>query len=736
MSTSPRRAPRRDDGSVLPLVLVLMVIAALIVVPLLSYAVSVLRANTVVSDATRQREAAEAGLRVALLDPTDLFEDCDTAAARPAPTPVAVAEQLIDEQAVTTTCAQVDIVGPGALGGAFQYPVAATATQLGQTVPDTLTGRPIASAPIGATDASWWTSTPTATNDRVWLPPLPARPMTPRTNTGYNMPAAFQCKVFLPGYYDTAVTISSGNVYFASGVYYFENDVVIKDNANVVVGYGLADLPNDCADDIQVGANITDNPGTFDIDGGGATWIFGRNGRLVVDNTNTTTSLKLRFNQRYATEANGGRVSIMSVNGDDASGNDLVIANVLSVPRSRVNNVPLPAVPVVGTDYVPTASRFTPKPRPPTAPTIVTATPRTTPVGMFTNRGALLLTWNELTGTATGGAPVDYTVTTGNAPNITTVCSGTGIIEITPGVLGCVATNVRTGSQTFRLTATNSAALAATTTLTRTVSGPALTLPTAPAAPTVSADPLDLYADAAKVMWTPLTPTQASDVPVMSYTVTVERVWEVPDPVDPLLPPTEQYDVLPGCTSTATILAPASASCVVTGLPALPLTDPSGYTYLGYRFVVTAATGVGPSAASAGSTFYTSFAGVPYEAPPAPTPDPVPANVPEPILDIKTPKAISTTISIPGYIALPAGRISVANAASRDVRLNGGILAASMSIADARAAGPESLPIGIREDIVLQRKVRLVATAGTTTVTAVVQINENGDYRVNSWVVS
>jgi hypothetical protein len=47
------------------------------------------------------------------------------------------------------------------------------------------------------------------------------------------------------------------------------------------------------------------------------------------------------------------------------------------------------------------------------------------------------------------------------------------------------------------------------------------------------------------------------------------------------------------------------------------------------------------------------------------------------------------------------------------------------------------VPIGFRNNIVLQRKVRIVATAGNATATAIVQINEDGaSYAINAWVVN
>ncbi len=60
---SDRAMPQRrtrDVGSALPLVLVLMVIGALIVIPMLSYTVTVMRHNTTLSEKTQRIEALRA----------------------------------------------------------------------------------------------------------------------------------------------------------------------------------------------------------------------------------------------------------------------------------------------------------------------------------------------------------------------------------------------------------------------------------------------------------------------------------------------------------------------------------------------------------------------------------------------------------------------------------------------------------------------------------------------------
>ena len=73
--TSDRRQGR-DAGTALPLVLVMIVIGSLWVLPVMSYAMSVFRANSVLSDKTSRLEAVKAGLRVSLSDPVSLYEEC------------------------------------------------------------------------------------------------------------------------------------------------------------------------------------------------------------------------------------------------------------------------------------------------------------------------------------------------------------------------------------------------------------------------------------------------------------------------------------------------------------------------------------------------------------------------------------------------------------------------------------------------------------------------------------
>src|SRR5690606_28389381 len=68
--------PDDDRGAVLILVLVLMVIGSLLVLPILSYGSTVLKANSVLTKKTKRQEAVKAGLRIALEDPSELYRHC------------------------------------------------------------------------------------------------------------------------------------------------------------------------------------------------------------------------------------------------------------------------------------------------------------------------------------------------------------------------------------------------------------------------------------------------------------------------------------------------------------------------------------------------------------------------------------------------------------------------------------------------------------------------------------
>ena len=351
MSVHPREDPRanRDEGSALVLVMVMIVICALIVVPVLTYATAVTRSSRVLQDKAERVEAVKGGLRTVLADPIALYKACDAAG-------LTVSVNLAGpglHTAVSTKCykmADVNAADPTSL----RYAVAST--QVGSSVPTGITGSTYPTS--GAAPETQWLSHTAAvpTINTIWAPNLPAHGLNQRSAAGYTMPAGFTpCTVYFPGTYRDPVTLTSATpVFFTSGIYYFEKAVRISGNANVVVGDGSA---LGCSNDQEAAFYAVNAPATHDISGLGATFVFGAAGQLVVDDTTAGTS-SLVFNQRYVAPADesalpSAGISIESVNGTStgvATAVDYNLPGVLSVPQSQVGSDVL--VPAAGQEYL------------------------------------------------------------------------------------------------------------------------------------------------------------------------------------------------------------------------------------------------------------------------------------------------------------------------------------------------------------------------------------------------
>lgn len=111
-----------------------------------------------------------------------------------------------------------------------------------------------------------------------------------------------------------------------------------------------------------------------------------------------------------------------------------------------------------------------------------------------------------------------------------------------------------------------------------------------------------------------------------------------------------------------------------------------------------------------------------------------------PIVDISYTTGAASTVFIPGYIAVPQGRINISVAplmgTGKDVQLVGGVLTALFTQTPDQ---PANIQIGLINRIV-QKTFKLVGTTteGNPQVTsvAIVQINDYGEFAVNSWVTA
>lgn len=319
--SNPVVKPERDEGAALILALVMIILAAIIVIPALNYTMTVTQNGRSVQNKVLRSEAVKGGLRTVLANGKGLYQACKNSTLS---TSVGLASPLLDIPVNTTCTTTKDQLAQDPNG----LWLAGASTWVGSVLPTGLSGATYAGS--GQADPVQWTrttdSTATATGNMVWAPQLPVTPVDLRSTAGplpgYGMPSAYgACRVFFPGKYtDPLILTANSNYYFVSGVYYFENTVRISGDAKVVVGLGPTE---GCTDDLDA-VSYADYSAPFNHNqsGAGATFVFGAAGRLVVDNltASTGTGPSLTFNKRLVGLTETGvksseNVSIMSVNG-------------------------------------------------------------------------------------------------------------------------------------------------------------------------------------------------------------------------------------------------------------------------------------------------------------------------------------------------------------------------------------------------------------------------------------
>ena len=182
------RSRVRDRGSALPMVLVFMVISAFVVLPLMTFAMSVINANTVLSAKAQRFESVKAGLRTVLYDPLAVYRECDSVFAvdEDGEGDQKSLDDLfpleINGHQVHTTCSLIGLQKT-AVDDHLRYGL--VTTKVGETVPPELKGKKYP----GGTLATDWTAITTHNfedtddvdvTDKIWLPTLPTYPVTVR----------------------------------------------------------------------------------------------------------------------------------------------------------------------------------------------------------------------------------------------------------------------------------------------------------------------------------------------------------------------------------------------------------------------------------------------------------------------------------------------------------------------------------------------------------------------------
>lgn len=363
--SAPRSSSEQDEGSVLILALATIIIGAMIVLPTMTYTMTVTRAGRIVQHKVSRAEAVKGGLRTALADGKALYEACKDGFLG---SPLPLAAPGLDI-AVDTTCTKVK--DTYAVEDFTTLPYAAVNTWAGSVLPGGLSGTtyPVL---LNADPTAWsnpTNSSITPVGSKVWTPQLPVIPNDGRLPSGFGMPAAYAtsygpCRVFFPGKYVARLDLTGvSDYFFVSGVYYFESTVRISGDAHVVIGEGATEACTNDQDAVSYADYST--PFNHNKTGAGATFVFGSAGQLVVDDVTPSTKpagASVTFNKRLVAPTETGvlssaGVSIISVNGvlngttiDNLSA-PLVAPVLLSVPASLVATTP--PTPASGTTFKP-----------------------------------------------------------------------------------------------------------------------------------------------------------------------------------------------------------------------------------------------------------------------------------------------------------------------------------------------------------------------------------------------
>lgn len=311
----------RDRGSALLLVMVLMVVGGVIATGLLTYSQAVIRARPALHERIAGAEAVKSGTRMAItlqreFGPSDCF--ASTARWTIADTPVTATCSTLSSYTtgrgrigtiITANGASpANIVTPswaGNVSTALLGEVAVNTGAFGSSSSTVLSRGANGTFLWTPTNTGWWQMVGDLDGSARAYPVLPQVPSYSRPGSQATIGS---CVLYYPGRYlgTSALTLSGGTHYFASGVYYFERPIVVTGGAQVVFGEGLH---SGCAVDAQA-AYAGTAPKSHEITGKGATILLGDIATLTVQDS------AVRINRRVSTASTRGSegVSVRTVN--------------------------------------------------------------------------------------------------------------------------------------------------------------------------------------------------------------------------------------------------------------------------------------------------------------------------------------------------------------------------------------------------------------------------------------
>ncbi|MGI9645148.1 MAG: hypothetical protein ACR2O6_07555 [Ilumatobacteraceae bacterium] len=707
--TTERRQQPEDQGSIFVMVLVMLVVGSLIVLPLMAYTTSVFRAGSVQVDKTEAVERARGGVWVALSNEEDLYHEnlcngTNLSGSMPG---------------VTTTCVVID---ENLLRPLAEIPYHVVTLKADAVVPPAFASADTISPNTTPTDWAAWLTAPGVSTDSsagmIWVPDLPVRHTT-SSNRDTFLTEDPTCRLFFPGTFTSEIHID-GPAYFASGVYYFEEPINLYKGADVVVGYGPE--PGCVADDFLAIAGADTSPQPHNTAGWGGTLVLGDSAKLVIDDTSGPgSSIRFVMNQRYVPEdetsvLTSQNVSITSVNGThdplvapEVLGDDLVIADVIHVPASKVDDGDT-IEPAVNSGYEP--SNLTNKPGTPDAPviTLTEDTVRSDPGG----DGRVVVEWSVPNDN--GALITDYVVRASGLPGPDEFCSPPAVAPGQTLQNTCRIRNIYGGGSgewvDLEVTAINaygsSAPSAQVSHHVEYATAIAAQAPTPPQNPVVTR-----YGDGVVVSWDP----SADDggLPITEYRVMVSNG------VDPDVSCTARWDETscPLLYSAGLLDGPHYTVDVIAVQP-----DPNGSG--------------GPEFLSPPATLLNEVMNATPGNGNVPSgPPPLVANgrIPDPILDLRTTTSTPTDIKIEGYVVLPQGRVAIdaADPATMSLEMLGGAVAGAIDL----GTEPGNLDVKL-DNPVSQKRVLIEATVASPYAArsvAIVQLNRSGSIAVNSWFV-
>ena len=334
---------RRDgeDGAVLALSLVFLVVFAVLIGALLGQVSVNLKTTGVVQSRADRSYTADAAIEQAIqlttIDPTK----CTRSPVETLPS------QSLNGRTATLTCKVIDdggfpvggqgwaaiingnfsksgggsarLSGPIYVKGTISSSGGAivddggSVSQFSATCPGSLTAPPLSVLEVKPTPPYRWQCTQVAApNPDHTVPPIPTSvdPL-PRT-TG-------SCRVFFPGRYTVAPNLAARN-YFVSGTYYFDNVGTWGSGGEIVGGHNPADpqLPSGSISPCVVNPASTDATPGGNGSGYGVQWIFGGNSSIVMG-TGDRILLHTRVPGPNEPDATPG-ISFQTITADQAGG--------------------------------------------------------------------------------------------------------------------------------------------------------------------------------------------------------------------------------------------------------------------------------------------------------------------------------------------------------------------------------------------------------------------------------